>query len=480
MSSLLSEDENHALVNEVIRKLTLGPETMSKIVKIAHANYKKGLRKADNADACIKMLPTFVSGLPNGKEAGTFLALDLGGTNFRVLLIQIPANAGPNGKKECNIDSRIYRVPKNIMEGHARGLFDHIAECIHNFVNIMGYEEKANSGEPIPLGFTFSFPCRQDSLDSAVLLRWTKGFNCEGAEGQDVGQMLSEAMARRQDLQALKIVAICNDTVGTQMSCAFDNANCKIGLIMGTGSNACYTEKTKNIEMLDEEVRSATDNMVINTEWGNFGSDGALDFLVTEFDKEVDQNTHNKGRQIFEKLIAGMYLGEIVRLIMRRMFTNGLLFHNERVPKLFDSFSIDTSFLSMVEDCEEDDIVTIQNIIAMTLDVGALRNDCEIVHQVCKAVSTRSAKLCACAISALAFKIADIGIEDSVPGEQMKITCGVDGSVFRKHPSFATQLKQNTADLLRDSNMAVQYTLSHDGSGKGAALTVAVASRESM
>jgi hexokinase len=63
--------------------------------------------------------------------------------------------------------------------------------------------------------------------------------------------------------------------------------------------------------MLTQEVREQSSHMIINTEWGNFGADGALDFIVTEFDREVDSNTHNKGRQIFEKLMAGMYLGEI-------------------------------------------------------------------------------------------------------------------------------------------------------------------------
>jgi len=41
----------------------------------------------DNAD--IKMFPTYVRTLPDGTERGDILALDLGGTNFRVLLINL-------------------------------------------------------------------------------------------------------------------------------------------------------------------------------------------------------------------------------------------------------------------------------------------------------------------------------------------------------------------------------------------------------
>lgn len=49
----------------------------------------------------------------------------------------------------------------------------------------------------LPLGFTFSFPCRQEGLDKAILTTWTKGFKCEGVEGHDIVQLLHEAIARR-------------------------------------------------------------------------------------------------------------------------------------------------------------------------------------------------------------------------------------------------------------------------------------------
>ena len=54
--------------------------------------------------------------------------------------------------------------------------------------------------------------------------------------------------------------------------------------------------------------------MIINTEWGAYGDDGALDRWLTEYDDIIDQNSVNIGRQRYEKMIAGMYLGEIVRL----------------------------------------------------------------------------------------------------------------------------------------------------------------------
>ena len=65
----------------------------------------------------------------------------------------------------------------------------------------------------MPLGFTFSFPCEQQGLAKASLVKWTKGFSCEGVEGQDVVQLVQEAIERRGDVK-IEVCAILNDTTG--------------------------------------------------------------------------------------------------------------------------------------------------------------------------------------------------------------------------------------------------------------------------
>ena len=71
-------------------------------------------------------------------------------------------------------------------------LFDHIAECLCNFM-----KENQVETEKLPLGFTFSFPLKQEGLTQARLVTWTKGFNCAGVEGEDVVRLLQEAIRRR-------------------------------------------------------------------------------------------------------------------------------------------------------------------------------------------------------------------------------------------------------------------------------------------
>jgi len=48
---------------------------------------KKGLTERGSS---MKMIPTYVDSVPNGSEVGSYLALDLGGTNFRVVRVSFP------------------------------------------------------------------------------------------------------------------------------------------------------------------------------------------------------------------------------------------------------------------------------------------------------------------------------------------------------------------------------------------------------
>jgi hexokinase len=54
------------------------------------------------------------------------------------------------------------------------------------------------------LGFTFSFPCRQEGLASARLTAWTKGFSCSGVVNEDVVKLLQDAINEKVIIINLK------------------------------------------------------------------------------------------------------------------------------------------------------------------------------------------------------------------------------------------------------------------------------------
>ena len=78
------------------------------------------------------------------------------------------------------MESKIFAIPQDIMLGTGDDLFDHIADCILQFINEYELQDKS-----LPLGFTFSFPCKQQGLAKGILTNWTKGFKCSG----DLGMM---------------------------------------------------------------------------------------------------------------------------------------------------------------------------------------------------------------------------------------------------------------------------------------------------
>lgn len=87
----------------------------------------------------------------------------------------------------------------------------------------------------------------------------------------------------------------------------------------------------------DETKSFGSDKVLINTEWGNFGSHSrVLDDHRTTYDDRLDQASLNRGKQIFEKSISGMYLGEITRLMMLDLVENGHgLYPEEKETRLF-------------------------------------------------------------------------------------------------------------------------------------------------
>lgn len=58
---------------------------------------------------CPKLIVTF----PFSAEHGEFLALDLGGTNFRVLWVKVT----DNGLQKVEMENQIYAIPEDIMRG---------------------------------------------------------------------------------------------------------------------------------------------------------------------------------------------------------------------------------------------------------------------------------------------------------------------------------------------------------------------------
>ncbi|XP_069725633.1 hexokinase-3 [Phaenicophaeus curvirostris] len=436
-------------VDKMLAPLRLSRADLQRVQALMRQEMELGLLKENNGNTSLRMLPTYVRNTPDGTERGEFLALDLGGTNFRVLVVRVA--------EDIRITSEIYIIPTAVTQGTGEALFDHIIDCMRDFQMKQDLKDQV-----LPLGFTFSFPCQQLGLNKAVLLSWTKGFNASGCVGQDVVQLLQEAAQRKNF--GLNVVAVVNDTVGTMMSCAYDDPKCEIGLIVGTGTNACYMEEMRNVGSVEGEEGL----MCINMEWGAFGDNGCLENIFTDFDLMVDKTTINVGRQRFEKLISGMYLGEIVRHILLAMMDKQLLFCGKPCPQLQTKDIFKTKFLSTIE-IDGLALSQVQRIL-QNLELQPSFEDSALVREVCETVSLRAAQLCGAGMAAVVEKM-----WDNRGLDRMAVTVGADGTLYKMHPHFSQRLKQTVEDLA--PNCTVTFLRSEDGSGKGAALVAAVAWR---
>uniref|UniRef100_A0A8C6KRN1 hexokinase n=1 Tax=Nothobranchius furzeri TaxID=105023 RepID=A0A8C6KRN1_NOTFU len=451
-----------ALVAAVAQRLTslrrqVGLMTLSLFrlkeeqLQLVKARMRSGLDAGlrSKSSSTIKMLPSFVYLTPDGTERGKYLALDLGGTNFRALLVRFK-------KQTSRLYHKIYTIPLEIMQGTGEELFDHLAQCVCDFLDYMGLKNTR-----LPAGFTFSFPCEQSAIDTGTLVAWTKGFKATDSEGHDVVSMLREAIKRRNDID-LDIVALINDTVGTMMSCAHEDQRCEIGMIAGTGTNLCYMEELKNIEKIEQR-------MCINTEWGGLGDDGCLDDIITLYDTEVDQNSINQGKQRFEKMTSGMYLGEVVRQVLLDLTRRGLLFKGHVSETLKTPGIFETKYLSQIE---SDRLALLQvRSILQQLGLHGTCHDSIIVKHVCLVVSRRAAQLCGAGMAAVVDKI-----RENRGLDHLDIAVGVDGSLYKLHPHFSQVLKETVRVMAPQCDVTFQP--SEEGSGKGAALIAAVARRK--
>ena len=111
-----------------------------------------------------------------------------------------------------------------------------------------------------------------------------------------------------------------------------------IGQVSGTGTNTCVSLPVSAIGKLGLE---GDKGMIINLESGKYdGIKGG------DFDKMLDAESHIPGQNHFEKLTAGVYLGEICHLMLNAAADEGLLSAEcagkVRALPVFDSAVLDT------------------------------------------------------------------------------------------------------------------------------------------
>ena len=91
--------------------------------------------------------------------------------------------------------------------------------------------------------------------------------------------------------------------------------------------------------------------MAINCEYGAFDNEHKV-LPRTPYDVLIDRDSPRPGQQSFEKMISGLYLGEIFRLVLITLHEKAdvSIFEGQSVEKIKKPYSLDASFLSSIEE----------------------------------------------------------------------------------------------------------------------------------
>ncbi|KAL7419888.1 hexokinase [Cryptotrichosporon argae] len=432
--------------------LTLTPQRMRMIVHAFEETLDRGLQKDGQI---VPMIPTFVFGYPTGDEVGEYLAVDLGGTNLRVCLVTL------QGHGKFEVTQTKYRLTEEQKQEEGQKLFDFCAECLDSFIReTLG---RTDADDVLPLGFTFSYPCSQNRIDHGELIRWTKGFGAPNVEGHDVAAMF------KQSLETYKVraelVALINDTTGTLIASNYVDPNTKIAVIFGTGCNAAYMETAGNIPKMSAMGLPDGQDMAINCEWGAFDSFDHQHLPRTKYDIIIDESSNKPGEQSFEKMIAGLYLGEVFRLIVCELIDQGDLFLGQNTYKLEKAYAFDTAFLSLMESDPTDELLTVIGIFTHFFGVETTIEERQFFKKLAVLIGTRAARLSACGIASIVSKKGYL---------EQGCSVGADGSLYNKYPNFADRVHTALVDIFGEKGRNIITHHAEDGSGVGSAIIAAM------
>ncbi|KAF5830028.1 hexokinase [Dunaliella salina] len=452
------------------------------------------------------MLPSYVTALPTGLESGDSYAIDLGGTNFRVLHVVLSKEPS---KVECTEMTEV-SIPPNVYKGTGQQLFDFLATTLKDFIK----EHKSKSSDMrVPVvGFCFSFPMDQTSLTQGLLLDWTKGFTCTGVIGQDPVALLSQALDRAG--MHCRVSALLNDTIGVWAAQRYFDPKTSIGLILGTGTNACYVLPVARIpkwDYKDPSLQHPEALTVVNVEWGAFESQW---LPRTAEDRDVDASTAHKGKYLFEKLVSGMFLGEVARRILLTLAADTKLFGDYSTspdaacvlaklaePSSFTSVHMSAIVGEAMESKEQqrkgpaarDMLPKTAEMLHKSLGAGpaeAPPSTRKVVKEVCVMVALRSAKMVALGLDALLthsgwkdWALHELATQErratdlSLPS--LATTIAIDGSVFAKFGGYQAMLASCMLELLGpELHPLVHIKLTQDGSSLGAVVLAQAAAEE--
>ena len=164
-------------------------------------------------------------------------------------------------------------------------------------------------------------------------------------------------------------------------------------------------------------------------------------------------------------MIAGLYLGEVFRLIICDLIDTGDLFLGQNTYKLEKAYAFDTAFLSLMESDPTDELLTIIGVFTHFFGIETTIEERQFFKQLAVLIGTRAARLSACGIAAIVSKKGYL---------EEGCAVGADGSLYNKYPHFPDRVHEALVDIFGEKGRKIVTHHAEDGSGVGSAIIAAM------
>lgn len=267
----------------------------------------------------------------------------------------------------------------------------------------------------------------------------------------------------------VRLESIVNDSSSTLLANAYINPSTRLAVILGTGVNAAVHLPIRALHQSKFGSRpmprtSEATHVLVNTEISMVGKSI---LPSTRWDKALNTSHPLPDYQPLEYLIAGRYMGEIVRLILVEATAAAGLFGGLLPPSLVNRYSLETNTLAAIE---RDTSTSLAPSLALFLELHPSSSssrppsykDMSFIRQVIRSVSRRSSAYFTTSLHALCCLLhnidepssssdsdaSNISSSSSASGRHQHVSIGCDGSVINKYPGYMARSQEILDNLI--------------------------------
>lgn len=136
------------------QRLLEDPLDTARLQQISAGLQEQFAPKLRASDIC--MLPSYNHKLPSGLEKGTYLALDVGGSTFRVALVELNGRQ-PGAKNMRIVNMKSFKIDEKVRQRRGVDFFEWMAEKIE-IALAEAPPQNVNNMNSFPMGLAWSFP----------------------------------------------------------------------------------------------------------------------------------------------------------------------------------------------------------------------------------------------------------------------------------------------------------------------------------